>query len=1409
MVYYGIDIGSSSIKTAKLFCEKKSIKVDSMNTYEHFNNPSETLKSIIKFIDIKTVKSINATGSLSIITNIPRLPSKYARLKGFNHLYGNNNCTILSLGHKTNSILEVVDNKINSFEENVKCAQGSGNFIEHILNRFDIPTNQPELYNNNDYKPTIFSGRCPVLLKSRITHLHNTGEPKENIIMGLFDALSENILINYNPDPQIKYCLLTGGVSKYLRVREGIQTILKSFSIELLSAHETDNYIDAIGCALAAIEKGNLKSNYENNLFVENFNSWESTPPLYQFKNKVKRLSHHSKINLNGDVINTIIGFDIGSTGTKLLMIKCRTNEIIYSGYVKTNGNPLNAVKELVQDLLQDINKNIRIISCAVTGSGRMLIGSLLRSLFSNASVNIVNEIIAHARGALNYCDSVDTIIEIGGQDSKFISLSNGIITDFALNDACSAGTGSFLEEICIRFLDYHNFENLNQNALKATSGIALGQHCSVFISDVIEKAIASGCNKQTIAVGIFDAIISNYLNRVKKNRPIGKKIFCQGMPFNMEALACAVVHQTGGEVFIPPNPGAVGALGAALLTNSDSFKNKNDDLNIAKILNVNFLKKKTFNCEFNSGCNKRGNQCLIEKITFTKNEKEEEFFWGGNCTLWEKGNSEKLNKKLPNPFYERQELIKSIIINLKYHQISKTIAITDKFHLAELFPFFASFFSELGFNIIHKSNPSERLLSFGKKHSNISMCAPALMHIGEMYSLLDYQPDFLFNPIFINSTNCTMIKEAASCPLLQNSSNIFKNSLKSNRKSKCLSPTIRIGKENLDSPEFFDSCKKITNFLGINTGKMNSAFRIAHETQLKFQSDCYSIGQYAINYCKTNNAVPIVVLGKQYSIHNKFLSSNVSGYLRYLKVVPIPMDCYKVETNGFDINDMYWGFGQYVLLAAQQIKMDKDLFSVFCSNYSCGPDSFLENYYNYIMEGKPSIIIENDGDDGNVGTKMRLEIFLHCVHEYKKNTNNKFPCYHPKIFKKNNFRLSQILNSSDKILLPYIGHASSSVAAALRGSGINCEALPKPDSESLSIGRRFTSGKECLPMSVTLGSLLKYIYKSGFLDKDYKIYFFMPGSDGPCRFGNYHILDRLIIEKLHLQNRVSILSTTDDELLSGMPSSLNAIIYLALICMDNLVACADYVRPIEKERGETNKLFNYYHSIIINRLSHINSFNISNKNIIKEIVTKKIFGFSKLFIDISRDFGVLKTNKKVKTVSLAGALYVRLDSFTNQNLSEKLEAKGLRVKHVPFTEWLDFLNIYDGTNKARPNLTSIINNYLRNRIKVIPNTIIHEGLGVPKFPELKKEIKEISPYIGIDSIGEAILSIGGSIIQNKNSDIDAILNIGPGECLQCKVADSISRNMNTQIITKTIEFDGDPIAPTILEEFVYDIQNQ
>ena len=139
---------------------------------------------------------------------------------------------------------------------------------------------------------------------------------------------------------------------------------------------------------------------------------------------------------------------------------------------------------------------------------------------------------------------------------------------------------------------------------------------------------------------------------------------------------------------------------------------------------------------------------------------------------------------------------------------------------------------------------------------------------------------------------------------------------------------------------------------MGINGARIDYAFNEALEVQKKFFCDCLEIGDSALKFCKYENVIPVVVLGKLYSLHNKYLNSNVPDYLRELDVIPIPMDCYRLNATTIDFSEIYWGYAQQVLITCDQISKQPDIFGAFCSNYSCGPDSFLESYYNYIMDG-------------------------------------------------------------------------------------------------------------------------------------------------------------------------------------------------------------------------------------------------------------------------------------------------------------------------------------------------------------------------------------------------------------------------------------------------------------------------
>ena len=261
--------------------------------------------------------------------------------------------------------------------------------------------------------------------------------------------------------------------------------------------------------------------------------------------------------------------------------------------------------------------------------------------------------------------------------------------------------------------------------------------------------------------------------------------------------------------------------------------------------------------------------------------------------------------------------------------------------------------------------------------------------------------------------------------------------------------------------------------------------------------------------------------------------------------------------------DDMYWGYGQRILRAAHQMRRTPGVYGLYCSNYSCGPDSFNLHFYAYIMEGKPFAIIETDGHSGDAGTKTRVEAFLHCVREDHQRARRAAP---PKEFgalahARTSWR--DIRNRGELLLIPRMGGVAEVVAACFRGLGVQAECLPEPDAEALRFGRRHTSGKECLPMCLTLGSLLQRVSQPR--DPDERFAFLMPSATGPCRFGVYNLLHQIVLERLGLKDRVRIWSPDEADYFAGLPPGFSLLLFAGVMAADLLQEALLDTRPVEQ----------------------------------------------------------------------------------------------------------------------------------------------------------------------------------------------------------------------------------------------------
>ncbi|MCL5098547.1 MAG: acyl-CoA dehydratase activase-related protein, partial [Candidatus Omnitrophica bacterium] len=1075
--YVGIDMGTESLKMIELTKDGGVFHCGRRVRVEHGKSPGPILKEILGKWDWETVRGAAACGRLSRQVNLMRVPAKQAQVQAYRFHFHHSPATVVSIGSHGFSVLELRARGVEVFRENNRCSQGTGNFLRQLVERFSLTIEEASELCAGVGQSAPLSGRCPVILKTDMTHLANKGENRVRILAGLFDAVCENVLNLIKPGTSPAKVLLIGGVSRSRRVQDRFRQFLEQNQMSLLSLEEEDAlFFEAIGSAIAASQHPQDIPPLDQLFVPATGAKLEKLPALSQHLDRVQRMKGPPLALINGESRDVVLGFDIGSTGSKAIALDCSTREILWEGYRQTSGDPVGAAQALLRQWAEAPAGHCRFRSVGVTGSGREIVGSLMTTCYGKEAVFILNEIAAHAAGAQHYDPRVDTIFEIGGQDAKYIRLAGGRVIDCAMNEACSAGTGSFIEEQGRKFSEIRHVVQLSQEALASDSGVSLGQHCSVFMAEIIDEAVAAGVSQRAIIAGLYDSIIQNYLHRVKGSRSVGQVIFCQGMPFASDALAAAVARQTGSQVIVPPNPGTVGALGIALITLREIHWRIRRPLQAALFLDAHIEQKETFVCKSTTGCGGPGNRCRIDCLKTIVAGQHQRFTWGGGCSLHDKGTRKvKLPDLSPNPFREREDLLKETVQPFLKGRGGRRVALSDEFMLKSLFPFFSAFLYELGLDLVVQGEGDQATLKRGIQGANVPFCAPMQLFHGLASLMAKADTDFVFIPMIRSVPRLGTEDCSATCPVVQASPEVIRWDLGGDAAGTILSPVIDLERGNLESKEFLRSCRRLAADLGVNPARWKRAHQFACEVQNRFDQACAELGRRAMEFCRARGIAPVVVLGRPYTIYNTVLNSNVPAILREQGAVAIPLDCYSIDPTLPPFKGMYWGYGHRILQAAHQIRRSPGVYSLYCSNYSCGPDSFNLHFYSYVMEGKPFAIIETDGHSGDAGTKTRVEAFLHCVQE-----DRRIAASHPltdfQHVGTEGVTLGSIRQNDERLLIPWMGPGSEPVTACMRGLGIRAETLPMPDLETLRIGRRHTSGKECLPACLTLGALIKRI---------------------------------------------------------------------------------------------------------------------------------------------------------------------------------------------------------------------------------------------------------------------------------------------------------------------------------------------
>lgn len=566
----GIDVGYSTFKY--VYLDNSGNLIDSNyifhkgNISKYYNELIEKIKRINKEPNIL----IGITGSLASRINLYKkyyINNSISLIEGA--LYKNKSVkSIIELGAQETKYITDIENRSVKFFMNTSCAAGTGSFLEEQASRLSIDIKDISTYTEKATEIPRIAGRCSVFSKTDMIHHMQDGVKVEDILQGLCHALVRNYKANVLQKNKLnKPVMLSGGVIHNKGVVKALKDILKLEEEDFI-IEENFELLTCFGVCKIAEEKGLAidinKLDSADKLIIE-----KAKNTLYEKLDKFgadDSLNKHTCINNN--VKEGYLGIDIGSTSINFVVIDEDNNVVDYI-YTKTNGKPKEVVTEYFDILKERLGQDFKFKGIGTTGSGREYIGKLI-----NADL-IVNEITAQAEGAVNVCSDVDTIFEIGGQDSKYICIKNKLVKDFEMNKICAAGTGAFIEEQ-IKKLGI-SLDEFGKVALEGDNPSNLGDRCTVFIEGNIGKAIGEGESIENISAGLAYSIVKNYLNRVVGNRPIGNKIFLQGGIAHNQAVINAFRALLKKEIIIPQFFSVTGALGTAVLT-KESIKNSEKD---------------------------------------------------------------------------------------------------------------------------------------------------------------------------------------------------------------------------------------------------------------------------------------------------------------------------------------------------------------------------------------------------------------------------------------------------------------------------------------------------------------------------------------------------------------------------------------------------------------------------------------------------------------------------------------------------------------------------------------------------------------------------------------------------------------------------------------------------------------
>jgi len=1352
LFHLGIDIGSTTVKVVILNDNEDIV----YSRYErHYADIKRKLQQMLHnaykvLRDAQLTVMITGSGGMNIANSMGMafIQEVVAATKAIKTYYPETDVAI-ELGGE--------DAKITYFSDGIEqrmngtCAGGTGSFIDQMATLLKVDAaGLNELAQN--YKVIYpIAARCGVFAKTDVQPLLNEGVAREDVAVSVLQAVVIQTISGLACGRPIKgnVAFLGGPLSFLSELRKRFIETLKLSEDQVIFPENSQLYV-AIGAALSSFGEDSIPFRELINRLEEHENASNAETarlaPLFASEEEYQSFKlRHSKSAVKRRELSSFegdcfLGVDAGSTTTKIALIDGE-GSLLYTYYGSNEGSPLKSTVRALKELYALMPQKARIVNSTVTGYGEGLLKAAL-----NIDIGEI-ETVAHYKAAEFFCPGVDFILDIGGQDMKCLKIKDGVIESILLNEACSSGCGSFLDTFASS-LDM-TIGAFAEEALAAEKPVDLGSRCTVFMNSRVKQAQKEGAAVGDISAGLSYSVIKNALFKVikvKSPEEMGERIVVQGGTFYNDAVLRSFEILSGREAIRPDISGIMGAFGAALLARERySESHSTSLLGAGQLMN--------FNLEtVVSRCGLCSNNCLL---TINRFGNGESFISGNRC---ERGAGKaKGHNSLPNLFdYKYKRLFKYKPLDIEQAKRG-VVGIPRVLNMFENYPFWFTFFTELGFRVELSDRSSNKVYEMGiETIPSESVCYPGKLVHGHIMDLISKGVKFVFYPSITHELQEQKNADNHfNCPIVVSYPEVVKNNIDALREENVLFMKPFLPYD--DEERMIDRLKEELKPLKIGSMEIRESVYLAYEEQESFKRDIRKAGEEALRIVRDKGIKGIVLAGRPYHVDPQ-INHGIPEMINSLGMAVLTEDSIahlgKVE-RPLRVVDQ-WAYHSRLYAAASFVAEQRNLELVQLNSFGCGLDAVTTDQVQEILHANSKIYTTIKIDEGNNlgAARIRLRSLKATMDERDNNG------YEQKRID-NRYRkvpFTKKMKEKHTILVPQLSPVHFQfLEEAFRLSGYNMVVLPSKDSAAVDEGLKYVNNDACYPAIIVIGQLIEAL-KSGEYDLN-NTSVMISQTGGGCRATNYIGFLRKALRDAGFENiPVISLNALGMEKNPGFKLTFDLLkkAVMGLIYGDLLMNVLYRVRPYERIKGSANKLYEKWAEICRDSLRY------ADRQTFRAIIREVVKEFEKLEI----------VNELKPKVGLVGEILVKFHPTANNNVVNLVEAEGAEAVMPGLTDFLLYSAYgldYKYKYLSGSRLSQILGNTAIRIIEFYRRAYIDAISGSYRFykPKTIKEIAEgASTVVSLGhQTGEGWF-LTGEMVELIHSGVKNIICMQPFACL-------------------------------------------